>query len=40
MMPEKWNSSALKYEKYAIPKTAKGSTTVSIKLKKKKSLLN
>ena len=29
IMPEKWNSSAIKYAKYAIPRTTSGSTTVS-----------
>jgi hypothetical protein len=28
-MPEKWNSSADKYERYATPRTAKGSTTAN-----------
>jgi hypothetical protein len=29
IMPEKWNSSADKYERYATPRTAKGSTTAN-----------
>jgi hypothetical protein len=29
IMPEKWKSSADKYERYATPRTAKGSTTAN-----------